>query len=265
MTKVDLHLIETEFYCVRFSDHPHKLETLLLSELSHKKIMNEFIDLYSTKIKGVNSDVVATYFCSAYGWFLSSLQYIMSVFDTTYNTLLANIELQIYFDEDEKYYGICFRIVDQKEIFLTGFREGWRSTTLEQLYAKNVVPLVELLHQATSVRKRELYGQLAIGLYNGHDLNMKLAKSKEQKEIVQKDFSFLTKELGNHLFGMPKNPLDISFKLIESPREKGVMIKLKPSCCLYYQTEGATTKCYDCPRMSEEERAERKKRILASM
>lgn len=265
MNKIDWDFIENNFYTVRNNDHPGKIYCKLLSQFSQKEVTGEFIELYSSKIKGLNNEVAATYFCSAYGWFLSSLQYVMSVLDTTYDALLENIEVQLYFDKEHNYYGICFRVLDKEEMSYTDCRENWRKVTLEQVYSMNVVPLVNFLHEASSVKKRDLYGQLAIGLYNGHDMNVTLAETNEQKEFVQKDFHFLTKELGKDVFQLPKNPLDIPFQMIESPREEGVMIRMKPSCCLYYQTEGAKTKCYGCPRMSEEDRMERKKEIQASL
>jgi hypothetical protein len=257
--------LEKEFYYFRMSDHPNKLYSVRLSDFNNKEVINDFIDNYGEKIKALNSEVAATYFCSAYGWMLSGLQYVLSHYDTALNTSLSNIELQMYYDKEHNYYGIGFRFIDCKDAPLSTERKQWRRDVLEKLYSTNVAPLVNLFHEATNVRLRDLYGQLSIGIYNGYDRVVEICQSVEEKAKIKDDFHFLTKELSPTIFNLKKNPFNISFSMIESPREEGVTIRMKPSCCLYYQTEGATTKCYGCPRMTNEERRERKKAILATL
>ncbi|WP_078429335.1 (2Fe-2S)-binding protein [Alkalihalobacterium alkalinitrilicum] len=265
MVAVDFNFIEENFYCIRFSDHPGKLYSVTLLQLQEKERLREFIDLYKPKIKALTDDVAATYFCSAYGWFLSGLQYILANYDTTYNSSLSNVELQMYYNKVKNSYGICFRLLDLEETPLPKTKGTWRNLVTEKLYYENVIPTINLLTDATAVNVTSLYGQLSIGLFYGHDMVIQKSKTIIEKQKLEADFKYVTKELEPSLFGLKKNPLDIQFRMIESPREEGVMIRMKPSCCLYYQTVGVTTKCYSCPRMSEKERAERKKEIVARM
>ncbi|MFN7249967.1 MAG: hypothetical protein ACK4M9_04160 [Anaerobacillus sp.] len=265
MVAIDFEFLEKEFYYFRMIDHPNKLYSVHLADFNKKEVINEFINIYGEKIKALNSEVAATYFFSIYGWILSGLQYVLSHYDTALNVSLSNIELQMYYDKEHNYYGLGFRFIDCKDFPLSTERNQWRRDVLEKLYSTNVVPLVNLFHEATNVRLRDLYGQLSIGLYHGHDRVVEICQLVEEVAKIKDDFNFLTKELSPTIFNLKKNPFNISFGMIESPREEGVMIRMKPSCCLYYQTEGATTKCYGCPRMTNEERRERKNQILASM
>ncbi|WP_332696845.1 hypothetical protein [Halalkalibacter lacteus] len=100
-------------------------------------------------------------------------------------------------------------------------------------------------------------------LYFGHDNSLELATSEEQKKKIKNCFVLLTKELESNIYRSNKNPFDIKFHMIESAREPGVYQRMKPSCCLYYQTEGASSKCYGCPRMNDEEREQRRQEIRA--
>lgn len=265
MTAIDFDFLEKNFYYFRLDDHPNKVYSIVLSNLNHKELFEELINVYGSHIKALNSQVVASYFCGVYGWFLAGVQYVLSYSDSTLNISLSNIELQLYYHEELKAYGICFRLLKVDEItFQKTERETRRNLFIELLYSENVAPLVNLLHTETKVRVIDLYGQLSIGLYHGYDQMLALAQTDEQKEKVQADFSFLTKELAPSIFKLNKNPLNITYRMIESPREEGTLIRMKPSCCLYYQTEGARSKCYGCPRLSDEERAIKKKEMLSS-
>ncbi|MCT8137083.1 (2Fe-2S)-binding protein [Anaerobacillus sp. CMMVII] len=254
MTTIDFDFLEKNFYYFRLEDHPKKIYSVILADFENRISIDEFFNIYGRKLKANNPDVVATYFCSAYGWLLSGFHYILSFSDTSLNLSLSNIELQVYYDEEHNYCGICFRLLDTHGVFVSD-----RHGALEELYSNHVVPLLNLFHQATNVRIKDLYGQLANGLYHGHDKSLAIALSSEEIKKVEVDFSFVTKELKPSIFNLTKNPLDINFRMIDSPYEDDKLIRMRPSCCLYYQTEGATAKCYSCPRMSDEERVEMKK------
>ncbi|RXJ02532.1 hypothetical protein DS745_06050 [Anaerobacillus alkaliphilus] len=262
MAVIDYHFLEKNFYYFRIEDHPNKIYSVTLSKFNERAVLKDFIDNYGSKIKALNTQVPATYFCTAYGWFLAAIQYGISYYDTVFQVTLENIELQMYYIQEYDSYGICFRIVDPTEKTINN---DDRKTFLEQLYKNNAVPLVELFATTTGVRLKDLYGQLSIGLYHGYDLMVAQAQTDELKTIVHSDFNMLTKELDPASFNSRKNPLNISYRMIESPRDEGKMLRMKPTCCLYYQTEGAPSKCYGCPRLSDRDRAVRRKEIQASL
>ncbi len=256
MGAIDFHFLEKSFYYFRVKDHPNKVYSVKLSALTEKEVVDEFIQTYGSKIKALNPQVPASYFCAAYGWFLSAMQYVVSFHDTFFYTHLENIEVQMYHLPEYDTYGISFRLIDLTETQVE------RKIYLEELYKKNVSTLVELLSSATGIRPKDLYGQLSIGLYHSNDLMTSMATTDVQKAKVHADFQFVTKELDPVNFQLKKNPLDIVYRMIENPREEGKMLRMKPSCCLYYQTEGTPTKCFSCPRLSDKERLERKKELV---
>jgi hypothetical protein len=239
---------------IRFTDHPNKEFSVKLSELQRKTRLIEFIDFYGPKIKALSNDVVATYFCSAFGWVLSGIQYLMSQ-DQSMDMALSNIELQLVYNPQYDYYEAHFKLLDSSSYSRTSSsREDWRKEQLSIVYGDSITPLLEVLSNETGVKIRELWGQLAIGLYSGYDKNLSISQNEEQKRTIELDFTYLTKELEPAFFNATKNPFDINIPLVENPYVKDQLIRLKPTCCLYYLTEGADTKCYTCPRMSEKER-----------
>lgn len=246
-----------ETFSIRKTDHPSSVYAVVLSELQQQEVMNDFIKFYGPKIKALNSDVVATYFCKFYGWVLSGFQYMLSL-NCSFNPCLSNIELQVFYNQEYDYYGLTFKL---KESSIVSCAPEAHKILMEKIYSENVTPLIHEFAANTNVRMKEMWGQLAIGVHYGHDQNMKLAESEGQRKRLDEDFTFLINELDPKYFKENKNPLTIKFHMIESALEPGAYQRMKPTCCLFYQTEGAEAKCYSCPRMSEKEREKRKQEI----
>ncbi|WP_078552365.1 (2Fe-2S)-binding protein [Bacillus alkalicellulosilyticus] len=264
MTKVDYSLLEEAFY-LRITDHPHKVFALSLRELQDGTRLDEFIEYYGTIQKATTRQVVSTYFFKFYGWFFSGVQSVMSLNHSELQIELDNIELQVFYNKEYDYYGLCFKLMDASERSVSkGDREKWRSQYQASIFTKNVVPLIECFAKQTNIRERELWGQFVIGVYYGHD---KLVSSLtcQQKSGVVDDFLFTTKRIPAEVFKLQKNPLDIEFTMIESLTNSDELVRMKPSCCLYYLTDGAKGKCYTCPRLTKSELEEKRQEYLVSV
>lgn len=252
-------LVEENFF-IRNNDHPNKVYSVSLLKMQQKTKMDEFIHFYRDKINATTSDVVATYFCKYYGWALAGLQYLLSI-DTTLHLSLSNTELQIYYNKKNDHYDITFKLNEYSTQPCIHPKER-----LEEVYEHNVTPLLQAFVDNTNVTLRDLWGQLYFAIHNGHKKNLELAQSQAQKKKLDDHFTLLTKELKPEVFkANKKNPLDITFRMLESPRETNVYYPMKPTCCLYYQIEGVKNKCYTCPRLMKEEREQRKEEIRASL
>ncbi|EGL83125.1 ferric iron reductase [Caldalkalibacillus thermarum TA2.A1] len=256
--------LEKTFF-LRTDNHPQQIMSVSLDALLHPESVQQFIKAYGEKIKATIPDVVATFFSSYYGYLLSGVQYMISCHDTILDLSLANVEVQVYRAQPHDYYGLVFKVKKQSTEEPSCDRKQWRQEILEKLYSHNVVPLLQSFVKATNVRIRDLWGQVALSLYYGHDKILEYAQQEEQRRKVLADFHFLTKELHPQVFGLKNNPFDITFRMIEAPTEPGSFLRMKPSCCLYYLTEGAANKCYTCPRMTAEEREKRKLEIRRSL
>lgn len=259
MVFIDEKLLEERFL-IRKTDHPTKVYSVSLLQIQQQTHMEEFIKIYGAKLKAVTPDVVATYFCTNYGWALAGLQHLLSL-DMYLDFSLSNTEMQIYYDKEYDYYGLTFKLKEYTTQSCIQKKEK-----LEEIYVQDVTPLLLAFVDNTSVKMRDLWGQMSLGLYNGHNKNIEVAGSQEQKKKLENDFILLTRELEPVVFkANKKNPLDITFRMIESARDPDVYQKMKPTCCLYFQTEGAKNKCYSCPRLSDNEREQRKLEIRARL
>ena len=145
-----------------------------------------------------------------------------------------------------------------------GSRE-WRRQEISLLFTSTVTPLLDCISDQVQIRPRELWGQLLNGLEYGKTIAIQLAETADERQAINDDFHWLTKQASHDLFNSLKNRLDFPLKEIENPTVPGQMQRMKATCCLYYQTEGSKGKCYTCPRMSVKEREIRKKEIVAEV
>jgi len=252
--------LEENYYIIS-CDHPHKLYGATLADLKKPPVMKKFVKFYGDKLKAKTPQVAATYFSKYYGWVLAGFHYFHSL-NYRVETDPSNIELQLYFDEENDYYGLVFKLLDSsvqlqnREVIEEG---------IQDLYKHNVIPLLQAFALETGIKIRELWGQLSLGLYFGYDFNLEEAScANNQKLNVEQDFFFITKRLEPELFMEQKNPLDITFKMIPNAHNPEIFQRMKPTCCLYYQTEDSTNKCYGCPRLSDKEREVRRQEIMAN-
>ncbi|ASA21748.1 (2Fe-2S)-binding protein [Paenibacillus donghaensis] len=58
-------------------------------------------------------------------------------------------------------------------------------------------------------------------------------------------------------FGLAKNPFNVVIRRIEAIDDPAKKVMMRNRCCLYYRIEGGQY-CYNCPRLKEAERAERR-------
>jgi ferric iron reductase protein FhuF len=191
---------------------------------------------------------------------------MLSYHNTSFDLSLSNIELQIYHDEEHGHDGLNFKVLNQQEgSNSTVEQTSWRKEVIKEMFKSQVVPLLYMFTEVTNVRIKELWELLGLGLYYGHDKMLELVGATEEKERIEEDFEYITKELEPEIFQLKKNPLNITFTMVEASKEPGTLLRIKPSCCLYYETEGAKAKCYTCPRASKQEREDRGIQILESM
>ncbi len=261
MTEVKQDLLERHFH-IRKTNHPGSVFCVTLSDLLEKEKMEEFIQFYSTKLKAKTKDVAATYFFKYFGSVLAGVQYMLSFSQSFLLLDLKKVELQVFYHVEYHYYGLIFKLHEETELICSNKnRIQMKKEIIEKIYEDNVVPLLEAFVETTNIRNRDLWGQLSLSLYYGHDLLLELADTDEQKQTVLDDFTFLTKEVNPKIFHLLKNPLDITFTMLEIPNKQGEYYRMKPSCCLYYLTEDAKEKCYTCPRINKFEREKIQKEI----
>lgn len=241
-------------------DHSFRLSDLLRTEE-----MDRFIRLYTALLKGSHIDVGGMYLTTWFSCVCSALQYTVSCHNEALPIRLDGIELQLQDQTDGP--ALAFKANRLSSSPFPGHdREDWLEAVFQSWYVGQVKPLLEAAATASGMPTAQLWAQLATRLYNTKDVMAGEAESEETKRRIEADFDFLVHRMGPRIFEGRKNLLDLNFKMVDYPAYPDRLLRVKAACCLYYKTERACgVYCFTCPKISEAEREEKRKKVLAGM
>jgi ferric iron reductase protein FhuF len=93
------------------------------------------------------------------------------------------------------------------------------------------------------------------------DYIMENEPNKDVKDRFAEDYETLC-ELSPEVFNLKKNPFIHKPKYISNPYEEPEKpMLIRSSCCMYYKKENGTL-CYNCPRMTPQERENKRLEIM---
>ncbi|MCR2803969.1 IucA/IucC family C-terminal-domain containing protein [Paenibacillus soyae] len=129
-------------------------------------------------------------------------------------------------------------------------RREWRDRVLRSLFADNIGKLWRALSKANRVSAATLWENTAVNIYWLYEKKIGEAADSAQLSRIREDYDYLLSAPGE-LFGEKSNPLG----KFDSPKvllpEYEQPIRIRKTCCLYYQTEGERSYCSICPKDKE--------------
>lgn len=262
MNTIDYNLLERKFSFF-LASRPNGLFSMNAAELLKEENMDQLLHIYMPTIKAAAPDVAGTYFCS---WFRSVClvhQYAVSVCDAAMDLSLSNLDIQLY-SRDGRCVFACVYRHPRQNMAPAGLRESWREEAFASFYGDQVRPLFESVSRSSGVNIGQLWGQLPSGFPSAIELFLQEANGDDGLRLrIEDDYRYLTGQLdGEGVCGRKRNPFDVKLRLVDNPYDPEKPYYMKTSCCLFHHTEGGYY-CYTCPRLTAEEREERKAAMLA--
>ncbi|WP_438431354.1 (2Fe-2S)-binding protein [Gorillibacterium sp. sgz500922] len=137
---------------------------------------------------------------------------------------------------------------------------------MDRFYGELVRPLFESVAAAAAVQPQTLWALLATSLRYGWDRLQAKELPEPYGSRLAHDFSYLMQEMPGEIFGTgSRNPLAVRFRSVDSPYEPGAKVLIRAACCLAYKTDNGYGYCYNCPKLSREEREEQFREIRRRM
>lgn len=240
----------------------HSIRSVPAAELLHVPLLREWIDEITVSIRGQDRTAAAVRIAGSFGGVALALQAALSVRDTAPDLCLPNLAADL--NSGSGKLKVEFRPVTWSETpapagpSVVHARPEWRDTALRSFYG-HARPLIEALAEAGGVNAGLLWGQWPARLHNAISQLMLETDNSLLRRQLEEDYLFLRSGLPpREIFGRARNPFDVPVKPVEDLTDPGRQVALKSSCCLNYRTEGGVY-CYRCPRLTEAERAERRK------
>ncbi|WP_407945781.1 (2Fe-2S)-binding protein [Paenibacillus puerhi] len=260
---MDHALMQNKFY-IRTAEPGQLLWSCPAAKLLKPDKMSRFLELYGQRIKALEPAAAAVYFGSWIGFLALGQQYAVSTYNQSLDLSLGSLDIQLFEQEGRTLFsfklgqaGIVNAPAEASE------REDWLRTSFEALYGGTLRPLLESAAEAGGVAVGQLWGQFPTKFNYNMDFWLADALQEELRERIKEDYRYLREELPAEVFGRSKNPMDVKIRYIEDMKHPDKQVRIKNACCQFYRTEGGYY-CYTCPRMKEEERAERREQARAA-
>ncbi|WP_134683360.1 IucA/IucC family C-terminal-domain containing protein [Brevibacillus migulae] len=130
-----------------------------------------------------------------------------------------------------------------------GKREQWREDFVGSLFAGNITKLWRQLSAVARVPMPILWENTAVRLFSLYEKRLASGASEEERVRIEDDFAYLVNRAQGAVFGESQNPfvsLYGSEALADLSPTDGV--RMRKTCCLYYQVSAQGEYCSACPR-----------------
>lgn len=229
----------------KLSDRAHSIPSL---QLLNEADCIGYVDRISGLFEATSRAVGGSLFAKRYSFLTATpVLYAMTLYNKGLDADIENCHVESSFREDGTWLP-KLRLADWRVSFpAENDRHEWRDRILRSLFAGNIAKLWRVVSRANRVSAATLWENTAVNLYWLYEKRIGEAASSIQQLRIQEDYDYLLTAPGD-LFGEKTNPL-VKFN---SPKvlltEYEQPIRIRKTCCLYYQTAGERSYCSICPK-----------------
>lgn len=175
---------------------------------------------------------------------------------------LGNLDFQLGIRNGYVFLGYRIREVRFAELPLSGreqaLEEHWRA-----YFADQINPAVDTMAAGAGVKPDLIWNQFGGRLAAMREYMAETESDAAFTDRLDRESEVLGERLRPEAFGRRKNPFHHRPRYVDNPWKPGGETMLRSACCMYDCREGGE-KCYNCPRLTPEERERMKETILAA-
>ncbi|HET7627448.1 MAG TPA: IucA/IucC family C-terminal-domain containing protein [Bacillales bacterium] len=249
-------MLATKHRCFLEHEEKEKLICDFRFAPEHAKTMFAGSDLLSTaKLEKVLTEighllhspsmlVTASQFSKRYSFAAAApVLYAMTIFDQGLDVRADNCRLASSVNTEK--WLPRLQLDEETSLPLAGQeRSLWRKRVLQGVFKENLTKVNAVLAELTAIPEAILWENTAVYVFWLYEQRMKQADTPQRAEI-KADFRYLVQEDDGEAFGLSANPLKGLYD-----RETVDGLRVRQTCCLYYQLPGAgfCSTCRKCWR-----------------
>ncbi|BBI31429.1 (2Fe-2S)-binding protein [Cohnella abietis] len=257
---MDLKLIEQYFHIsTKGAEHP--LISLPLNDILNAETMKKILQNGSELLQAKGLELAVASIGLAFFGLAASKQIVMSQYNRILDLSLDNLTIQLESHDDHAH--IIFKITELKWTELpTVNREAAIRAEWSTYFANTMNPLIEAASSAAGLKSAIIWNQYGARIISIMDYLKPLVPEGPMRQTLENDYLLLASMPGE-TFNRRKNPYDHTPCYIDSPYKDGEKLMLRSSCCMYYKRENGE-KCFTCPILKDQDRAELTLKIKAA-
>ncbi|TWI57146.1 hypothetical protein IQ10_01850 [Halalkalibacter nanhaiisediminis] len=219
-------------------------------QLLDEKVMQQLITSRTTQFSGTDHRVGGANIMKWFGNFITAHAYLYSIHDSwlSYDD----------FSFVEKGKKAEIQLIEPHLVALDETnRENMLIERLEALF-KMLQPIFERVASTSGLPIQQVCGLLSNPFYNQYQAWMNISEADEQLKL--NDDLQLMRKLDPTVFGLNRNPFDVTFRYVDSWWEPVEPVRIKAACCMSY-LKGEGNYCFACPKMNKKERVKRAEQL----
>lgn len=275
----DWEQLRQQFYIVN-QPPPDAIYQIPFVELATPQGMKSFLEEYAPRLGASDLAPAATFFCAWLTGLPLAMQYYLSVHQTGMHVSLEQLTLHMYMSG--AYCQFAFEVetlslqslsakhevADENRVSddhaarhivyespSNGDREPFRYEVVAAMYTEVLRPLLKCMAEVTGEHVRMLWRQLPARYYYFVALWQQQAEEPVKSRLEQ-DLHYVLHELPADVFALSRNPLSVPPRYTDNLERNGQVL-IRSACCLYHQMDDGDY-CFNCPKLSEDTREERR-------
>nr|WP_263324962.1 IucA/IucC family C-terminal-domain containing protein [Neobacillus sp. Marseille-Q6967] len=218
-------------------------QSFQVADLLDKSYLSCFMGNLSQTIGAPTEKIAASIFMKRYAFIAVVSLYVMTVYNKKLYVDLSNILMEE--PQHGKDWLPLISLKDQVAADWDGVdRDQWRKKVYQDLFAKNINPLIIQLEKTFKISKLILWENIAVYLFWLYETEL----TNHEDSNVKADFEFLLKGAEGPLFGSyHHNPVAKYFgekKWLDDIKDE---VRIRKTCCFTYQLASKPKRCKTCP------------------
>lgn len=202
------------------------------------------------------------------GMTLCNLCAVSLIFIVQYNRMpdlsLSNLTFQLESHGDHAHLGFQIKEARYKDVpdKPGPEREAFIMREWEPFIRESVAPAIETIAGCAGLKPELVWGQFGAHMLRVKGMIAEMEKGEEALARLEHDYRVLTETVPADWFNLRRNPFPHRPRFVESPYRPGEQWMIRSACCMYYCREGGE-KCFNCPRLTPDEREAMRESIMA--
>lgn len=240
----------------------HTLILVPATDLWKMETMKGLMEVGRVQYKATSRMLPASFLGLSLFSLCGALHYAAATHNEWLDLSLDNLNFFLESHRDHIHAGYQVKEVRMRQLPEPGRVEALREA-YEQFFTEQFNRIVDTIAEVAEVKPDMIWNQYAARLTYMQDFLLESERRPEVIERLMSGYQVLTEGIEPSVFNRRRNPFrHLKPVYLDSPHEAGKKVLLRSSCCMYYCREGGEL-CYNCPRMTESERLQRKEKIAS--
>jgi ferric iron reductase protein FhuF len=211
----------------------------------------QYLKVLQQKLNSSSIPATASLFSKRYSYLIAvNSLYAMSGFNKGFKLTLDTVYIQSYFDGDTW----LPRLVIEEPIEsspLEGMRKEWRDDVIKNTF-HHLNSVWACLSKVSNLSEQTLWENTALYVFWLYENQLAETESEWVKHKPMDDFTYLVHKAPGYLFGpYQENPLSRFYREKTYSANHEAYVRMRTTCCLYYQVDSKGQYCSTCPRVRE--------------